>query len=152
MKAWLILVVVALALAPLVQFMPSKGQRRIARMRERAALLGLFVEFRDLPQVGSAGAGTQNAGGNVIYYGRRLAPPRGKASRRAEWLLRGGEWRGRDPKQPLPPELAAIDTPILAAALDDASCGVYWRELGDTAEVEQIAAALVALAARLEQA
>ena len=45
----LIVFVIALALAPLGHFVPSKRQRAIARMREYAAVHGLFVEFRDLP-------------------------------------------------------------------------------------------------------
>ena len=45
----LILFVIALALAPLWHFLPSKGQRKAARMREHAAVQGLFVEFRELP-------------------------------------------------------------------------------------------------------
>ncbi len=45
----LIIFVIAVALAPLSHFVPSKRQRQIARMREYAAVHGLFVEFRGVP-------------------------------------------------------------------------------------------------------
>ena len=51
MKYFLILFVLALAIAPLTHFLPSKRQRQIARMREYAALHGMFVEFRKLEGV-----------------------------------------------------------------------------------------------------
>jgi hypothetical protein len=45
----LIILVIAIALAPLSHFVPSKRQREVARMREYAAVNGLFVEFRGVP-------------------------------------------------------------------------------------------------------
>ena len=49
---FLIIFVIAVALAPLGHFLPSKRQRKVARMREYAAVHGMFVEFRALPDVG----------------------------------------------------------------------------------------------------
>ena len=49
MKYLLILFIIALALAPLTHFLPSKRQRKVAGLREYAAVHGLFVEFRKLP-------------------------------------------------------------------------------------------------------
>ncbi len=43
---FIIIFVVALALAPLSHFLPSKRQRKVAGMREYAAVHGMFVEFR----------------------------------------------------------------------------------------------------------
>jgi len=47
----LIIFVIALALAPLSHFVPSKRQRKVVCLREYAAVHGLFVEFRTLPGV-----------------------------------------------------------------------------------------------------
>ncbi len=149
MEIWLILVVIAVALAPLMHFMPTKEQQRVARMREAAAVRGLFVEFRKLPEIGASAAMPDQPRGQIIYYGLRLPPPRGRTRRRGEWLQRGGEWSSRERGQPLPPEVAALELPLLAAGVDEASCGVYWQEAGDVPEVEQIVAALEAWSGRL---
>ena len=42
MTYFLIALLVALAIAPLLHFLPSKRQRKQAQLRERAALSGLF--------------------------------------------------------------------------------------------------------------
>ena len=90
MNYLLIAFIILVALAPLTHFLPSKRQRRQAAMREAAALGGLFVEFRSLP--GAAGGRAPQAQQDVIYYGRRLAPSKGRGSRRGAWLQRDGEW------------------------------------------------------------
>ena len=63
LKYLLIVFVIALALAPLSHFVPSKRQRHIARLREYAAVHGLFVEFRSLP-----GTARERADGHTIDH------------------------------------------------------------------------------------
>ena len=142
MKYLLILVVMALAVAPLLHFVPSPKQRRISAMRERAALGGLFVEFRDLPVVGNSAQLPQPPKGSVIYYARRLPPPRGKTERRAIWLKRGEAWQGSQLGAELPAELEDIADIAMAVSLENGSCGVYWQEQGDEEDVERIVAAV----------
>jgi hypothetical protein len=143
LKLLLILGVVLVALSPLLHFAPSKRQQRQARLREAAALAGLFVEFRALPT--APGDGEQQAGGRgeVIYYGLRLRPPAGRDKRRAAWIYRGEQWVDLcRPRRPLPEALAPVSNGILAVSADDGSCGVYWQEQVDGPEVAAIAQAL----------
>ena len=146
MKLLLILAIVALAIAPLLHFVPSQRQRRITAMREQAALGGLFVEFRSLPVVGNSDQLPQPPKGSVIYYGRRLPPPKGRAERRGSWLRRGDHWQGDQPGSELPEVLSEIPDYVLAASLEDGSCGVYWQEQGDVQEVDEIIALVKAWA------
>lgn len=133
--------VIAVALAPLSHFVPSKRQRKVARMREYAAVHGLFVEFRQLPGNDAARAAA-SAGGrgqsDTIYYGKRLPPPREKRVPALAWICDQQQWRGLDRHTPVPPQLVSLPDEVLAAGADESSCGVYWREAGDEAGVEQI--------------
>ena len=83
----LIAFVIAVALAPLSHFVPSKKQREIARMREYAAVRGMFVEFRRVPgRDSSAPAGRERASQDTIYYGKRLPPAQAKREIARIWL------------------------------------------------------------------
>ena len=134
----LILFVVAIALVPLFHFAPSKRQREIANLRERAAIGGLFVEFREPP----GGPGRPLPNGvlerNLIYYGRRLRaankPPRVNHAWRRDnegWLAVGGY-------VPVPDVFAQFPDSVVASSVDPDSCGVYWDESGGVDAVAEI--------------
>jgi hypothetical protein len=135
----LIALVIGLALAPLLHFLPSKRQRALASLREAAAVGGLFVEFRDLPESGSPERRPPAAERQLIYYGLRLPPSRGKESRSGAWVW-GAEdgWRAARGRAAVPPILLEMPAEILAASVDEGSCGVYWRESGDVDTVHTI--------------
>jgi len=144
-KFLLILFVVALALAPLGHFLPDKRQRKIARLREYAAVNGLFVEFRDPP--GASGA--QPRDGRVIYYGKRLPAGVAAVVESAAWTCSNGEWAGVRTRRPVPSQLEKLPVDIVAGGVDGSSCGVYWTETGDEDSVEQIRSALESWLAEL---
>jgi len=135
----LIIFIIALALAPLSHFVPSKRQRRIAHLREFAAIHGLFVEFRSLPGEGKSARRSGAApGGDIIYYGRRLPPRRGAPVERGSWICDAEGWRGLDRRAAVPASLLQLPGAILAASVEEASCGIYWQESGSEEDVEQI--------------
>ncbi len=140
MNYLLIAFALLVALAPLTHFLPSKRQRLQVTLRETAALNGLFVEFREQP---GPSLPQQSKASDVIYYGLRLPPSRGKGRRRCVWQLRAGEWQAIGAKyEPVPAALRAAPDSILAASVHEDSCGLYWQEAGDAATVEQMAAVL----------
>jgi hypothetical protein len=143
LKYLLILLVIALALAPLTHFLPSKRQRLIAKMREYAAVHGLFVEFRDLPSRATQ-QGREERKQQIIYYGRRLPPSRKDARSRTAWACEDGNWLSLAERTAVPAALEQMPATILAASLDEGSCGIYWLEVGDEADVKQIVSALEA--------
>ena len=134
----LIAVVIALAVAPLLHFIPSKRQRELAGLREAAAVGGLFVEFRDLPGSGAGERPVSAAQRQVIYYGLRLPPSRGKDSRGGSWVRGEDGWRAASGRAAVPPVLTEMPAEILAASIDESSCGVYWRESGNVDTVGTI--------------
>ena len=134
MKYLLVIFVIAVALAPLIQFLPSKRQRKIAGLRESAALQGLFVEFRDMP--GSHIVPKAPAG--LIYYGKRFPIRRPRPVETGTWLLLGDGWRNVGGTKPVTTLLQDLPVEILAASVDEFSCGVYWTESAEEGAVEQI--------------
>ncbi len=142
----LIAVLIVLAIAPLLHFMPSEQQRKQAKLREWAALSGLFVEFRDLPGSAAALERLPATKRQVIYYGWRLPPSRGKARRNGAWRHSDEGWQSVGQRLAAPEALALLGPEILGASIDEGSCGVYWREQGDTDTVDSIKAALEAWA------
>ncbi len=136
MEYLIIILVIAIALAPLSHFVPSKRQRAVAGMRETAAIKGLFVEFRQLPaRSGAPGTGTDRANDGVIYYGKRLPPPRGSGPRRGSWLQGQDGWCSVKGGDKAPEILQRLPPQVLAASVDEGSCGIYWRESGGTEEL-----------------
>lgn len=123
-----IIFVIALALAPLAHFAPSKRQRQIARMREYAAVRGLFVEFRNLPGHRQVHGISGTSPRHVIYYGKRLSGVRSEQVIPGSWLRDEDGWRGVDRRLPVPDTLLELPAEILAASADQSSCGVYWME------------------------
>ena len=141
MNYLLIAFALLMALAPLTHFLPSKRQRLQVKLREAAAVSGLFVEFRDLP---GSSRKQPPLRPEVIYYGLRLRASKGRPRRRSAWLQQDGEWRSVGPGQaePLPTILRQCPVAILAASMHEDSCGLYWQETGDSASVEEMAAVL----------
>lgn len=134
-----IAVVVALAVAPLLHFLPTRAQRRQAAFRESAALAGLFVEFRDLPGYAPRLERMSRSERQVVYYGARLPPARGDSRRRQSWWRVDDTWRGAPQRlQSLPVPLTDLPPQVLAASVDNNSCGVYWREAGGADDIDRI--------------
>lgn len=130
----LVLFVIALAIAPLLNFLPSPRQREIARMREYAAVHGLFVEFRHAPSEAAVPGSVRN----LIYYGKRLPSSRADTVELATWTRAPAGWRSVGRRVPVPAPLLELSLEVVAASVDQFSCGVYWIESGGEAGVEQI--------------
>lgn len=141
LKYLLILLVVGLAVAPLTHFLPSKRQRQLARMREYAAVHGLFVEFRDLPEAEGLAAKAQRTQ-QVLYYGKRLPPSRNEPRQRRAWLRVDDGWSGQQRRWEVPASAAVLPDSVQAMGVDEGSCGVYWLEDGEETDVAAVVAAL----------
>ena len=147
MSYLIILFVVALALAPLSHFVPSKAQRRVSRLREYAAVNGLFVEFRDPPGHGSGRRSSRT--GQTIYYGKRIRSRGQGPQSRVSWRADPDGWTEQKRGSGVPAPLLELPQGILGASADLDSCGIYWRESGDEAEIDKICEVLESLAMSL---
>lgn len=138
----LILFVVAVAVVPLFHFAPSKRQRAIAGMRERAAIEGLFVEFREPP--GGPGRPLPNGVSehNLIYYGKRLPAAKKRARITGAWRRDSEGWLGIGGYKPIPEMFEDLPDSAVVASVDPDSCGIYWEESGGAEAVVEIASLL----------
>ena len=135
----LIIFVIALALAPLSHFVPSKRQRQVARMREYAAVHGLFVEFRKPPESMTPRRRVDGQpNGELIYYGKRLPVRRKTEIQRARWLRESEGWRGLERGQAVPAPSPGLPVAVHGASVDEGSCGVYWWESREEEDVDGI--------------
>ncbi|MFT6051710.1 MAG: hypothetical protein ACI9B9_001353 [Halioglobus sp.] len=149
MTAFLVITfIVALALAPLAHFVPTKYQRRIAGLREYAALQGLFVEFRS-PPLSVPSAAERYRPGSTLYYGLRLPINRRKEPPDQVWVRREQEWRPSAGRAASPAQLAALPDDVFAVGIDSYSCGIYWQEGGEQAEIDEISDVLKGLVKEL---
>jgi hypothetical protein len=130
----LIVFVLGLALAPLLHFLPSRRQRKLARLREYAAVHGLYVEFRQVPDAGEGSRPVRD----LIYYGKRFPTSRSGSVESAAWIKPVTGWRSVGRRVPLPAPVAELTVEIIAASIDQFSCGVYWTEGTEEEGVEQI--------------
>ena len=105
-------------------------------MREYAAVHGLFVEFRNLP--GAVNRLRGAPGADIIYYGKRLASRRAGPVTGGSWVMDQEGWRPLDTRLAVPAPLLDLPGEILAAGVDDSSCGIYWQESGGEEQVERI--------------
>ena len=146
----LIIFVVFLALAPLWHFMPTRRQRAQARMREAAALAGLFVEYRDLPMPQRYLERMPATDRQLLYYGCRVRPAKGRERHAGAWWRSNDGWTA-GPVRDAPPAVAAqMPASVSALSVDNSSCGCYWQERGDVATVATIAQLLTRWAEELE--
>lgn len=139
MQYAIILLGLLLALAPLWHFLPSKRQRHQARLREAAALSGLFVEFRDLPLPAEKLQRLPASERQVLYYGYRLPASRKASRKRQAWYREGGEWSSVPPRQTPPALTAELPSVVRAISLSEASLGLFWQEEGDENLVRDMA-------------
>jgi len=115
-------------------------------MREFAALQGMFVEFRTVPESPVTHRGvTGYQRGKTIYYGLRI-PARGcVVNQPLAWVFEDDNWRGLQRRVPVPPALVELPAEISAVSIDQGSCGVYWQEAGEEVDIERIHGVLNAL-------
>lgn len=138
-----IFAVLALALAPLMHVVPSKGQRRVAHLREFAALQGMFVEFRPAPEgILTAWEAARFQKGRTIYYGLRIPATKRERHEKSAWVWGKEGWRSLPRGGEVPTPLVSLPAEIFAASIDGGSCGIYWQEAGGEAEIRQIKDAL----------
>ncbi|WP_263141743.1 hypothetical protein [Pseudomonas sp. RIT-PI-AD] len=145
MAGWWVIISLGIALSPLAWLLPSRRQRGRMDMRLRARRLGLAMQLspenwphwleRPLPV-------------SCPQYHR--ARPHGRTDAWCYWQAQPGEWLDRwrepcsDPR--LAEHLARLPADVYKVEATPRMIALCWGEGGDEAELEQVRAALQALA------
>lgn len=172
---WIIIVLILIvAFGPILWLMPSRRERRLSALRQRAYRHGMRVELKRLPGADVAPEERVTAGGRALDTTRECAAylmPLGARLRMLPtWrVLRGGRgiealpgWAfepGRRPEHPrldvmlatLTPTLQALPDDVVALECEPHSVAAYWLEgPGTTPErVDDLAVKLTAAAEAL---
>ena len=133
MTYFLIALVVLVALSPLISMMPSRRQRQIASLRQRAVLCGMTVQLREFAE--------KPADGELRpYYGRhrQRGDRRGVAS--AVYRHNGDCWHASPGTIPaaLSALLERLPVGVSRVCEDVQSVGLFWDERGEETDVERI--------------
>jgi hypothetical protein len=158
---WIIIVVVLLAaFGPVLWLVPSKKDRRLARMRQRARANGLRVDITTLPDTYAPALAHVTAGGVkkepkvecAVYWAvsprqlghapswRILRIPEA-AHRPAKGPLPGWAWDSKAADEPgywqgMAPLIQPLPTSILAVETNTREVGLYWQERVSAAEAD----------------
>ncbi len=144
----------AMVIAPLMAFKPSKTVKRQMAFRERAIALGLQVKVADLPQSHRDKVRREAIEQGVVYrlpFIRRqsLAHINRQCCVNTE---QGLEWSGQVEdvvKVLFEAQFQQLTEDTVALELSSVGVGVYWREQGTIERVEQLHQVLDSLRARL---
>jgi len=146
----MILLAVALVIGPVLWMKPSRGQARQARIRLKARELGLDVRLTELPQTHRAAVRREDVRQGVVYRSMVYDPR--KVLALSHRLIRDADkWEAEGDALPaslqrvLDQAREQLPASVVAIELGPQGPGVYWREVGDEGEVEQIAVQLQAL-------
>ena len=135
----LILFIVFVALAPLITLMPTRAQKKLARLRQHAAVIGLQVQLREPP-------GRTTDKRLQACYGLR-APHRKRLPVSGAFAPRDGSWHNIELGGAELPASFRGDFPAGVSYLQLAPDQVvaFWDEQGEEADIEQIQGSLEAL-------
>ncbi len=131
-----IALVILIALSPLITMMPSRRQRRIADLRQAAALSGLYVELKH-PPLGAEGP-------LQAFYGRRRGHSQPKPAAAVLYTREEGDWAAREASGSAAKLALLVGFPetVVVVSEDRLGAGVYWDERGEKDDVERIAETL----------
>jgi len=134
---WIVLIVFV-ALSPLVSALPSRRQRKVAALREAAALNGLYVQFRRPPPR----TGMEDR--LSTFYGCRRLRTDPPFDAEIFYRLTDGKWERWGSAAPIPALnlLSTLPPGVEVVWIDQVGAGVFWDECGEAGDVVSIAEVL----------
>ena len=141
MSYLIILLVIAMAVAPVLALKPTKKQRLLVRLRDRARLHALQVQLGELPQTHRQKVRLEDPEPGAAY--RILWRHEEAKTRQFQYVLHRDEVERISAPETIVMALReALDNlpeNIVAVEFSNLGVAVYWRETGDEAEVDLIA-------------
>ncbi len=142
----IIAIIVLIAIAPILHFLPTRRQRLITELRDTALKTGLFVEFRSDLDLEKYIERLNIKPVDIIFYGLRIPLAANIESKKKIWLRGKDGWSSRNEAKRFPNFLNGLPDDVLAVSADNRCIGVYWTEKGEIKDVENIRLALASWA------
>ena len=122
----LIVLGLAVVIAPLMSAMPSKSQRAKAALRDQARACNLRVSLRPLPSIPARFRFESDD--ELACYERRLSAHLHQAGRDERFVSIGGEWSSTIGVSPAPRWLSALPSGAAFVELSEQTVSIFWNE------------------------
>ena len=122
----LIVLGLAVVIAPLMSAMPSKSQRAKAALRDQARARNLRVSLRPLPAIPPRFRFASDD--EFACYERRLSTPLHLAGRDDRFVSIDGEWSPTTGVSPAPKWLSALPPGAAFVAFSEQTVSIFWNE------------------------
>ena len=135
-----ILVIIAVAAAPLVSALPTEAQRYEARIRDHAMQSGLLVKLETPPDVPARFRVRRDS--NLVAYRLRRATPEPLFTESVIAVNSDSKWVSVPLEKDLSDRMPTLPDGAHIAELSEFTVTLYWDEKGDTEAVDYVASAL----------
>ena len=122
----LIVLGLAVVIAPLMSAMPSKSQRAKAALRDQARACNLRVYLRPLPPIPARFRFQSDD--EFACYERRLSPHLYLTGRDERFVSVDGEWSPTKGVSPVPKWLLALPSGAAFVELSEQTVSIFWNE------------------------
>lgn len=122
----LIVLGLAVVIAPLMSAMPSKSQRAKAALRDQARACNLRVSLRPLPTIPARFRFESDD--EFACYERRLPPHLHQAGRDKRFVSVDDEWSPTSGVSPAPGWLSALPSGAAFVELSEQTVSIFWNE------------------------
>ena len=122
----LIVLGLAVVIAPLMSAMPSKSQRAKAALRDQARACNLRVSLRPLPPIPARFRFELDD--EFACYERRLSPHLQLTGRDERFVSVDGEWSPTKGVSPVPQWLSALPSGAAFVELSEQTVSIFWNE------------------------
>ena len=122
----LIVLGLAVVIAPLMSAMPSRSQRAKAALRDQARACNLRVSLRPLPSIPARFRFESDD--EFACYERRLSAHLHQAGRDERFVSVGGEWFPTIGVSPAPRWLSALPSGAAFVELSEQTVSIFWNE------------------------
>ena len=135
-----ILVIIAVAAAPLVSALPTEAQRYEAKIRDHAMQSGLLVKLETPPDVPARFRVRRD--NNLVAYRLRRATPEPLFTESVIAVKSDSRWVSVPLEKDLADLMPALPEGAHIAELSEFTVTLYWDEKGDVEAVDSVASAL----------
>ena len=135
-----ILVIIAVAAAPLVSALPTEAQRYEARIRDHAMQSGLLVKLATPPDVPARFRMRRDC--NLVAYRLRRATPDPLFTESVLAVKSDSRWVSVPLEKDLADLMPTVPDGAYIAELSEFTVTLYWDEKGDTEAVDCVGSAL----------
>ena len=122
----LIVLGLAVVIAPLMSAMPNKSQRAKAALRDQARACNLRVSLRPLPTIPARFRFESDD--EFACYERRLPPHLHQAGRDKRFVSVDDEWSPTSGVSPAPGWLSALPSGAACVELSEQTVSIFWNE------------------------